>query len=244
MTITSQNAVAQPFQLQLSLRATEAPPCLSPCEEPPSLPLTLPYPVIVHLMRHGESASNARNLITGSINVPLTKKGRAQARQAGRKLAKHSDVAFSSTLHRSMETLQLALKAGRVNVARIVRNPYLDERSLGELELQPVRPIPHFSAGDFSYAPSGGENYSRVTRRSLHFLAGVAQWIEEEWSRSGRRIERILICSHMGPMRIISAILDEETDAAGVLGRLFNPADLVEFTWRRLISPELPLGDA
>lgn len=243
MTSLKLHNASQPFQLQLSLRSTAAMPFPISLEGALLVPQDLPHPVEVHLMRHGESASNARKLITGATNVPLTRRGKLQARQAGRKLARHYDAAFSSTLYRSIQTMALALKEGNVAVDQVFRETCLDERSLGELELQPSRPISHYAAGDFLYAPGGGESYASVTRRSLSFLAGMAGWIGNEWTERGRKIERVLICSHMGPMRILAAILNEDTSPSLVLARSFDPADMKRYFWRRLVGPKFHLDD-
>jgi hypothetical protein len=49
-------------------------------------PLGLACPVQLHLMRHGETVTNARSLVTGSQDVSLTPTGEEQARRIGRQL--------------------------------------------------------------------------------------------------------------------------------------------------------------
>jgi 2,3-bisphosphoglycerate-dependent phosphoglycerate mutase len=233
MSCNSDN-LPRPFQLGL--------PCIPPMDplfplDPDIFPIPLPHPVELHMMRHGESAANEGKLITGFMNVPLTKYGRKQARLAGKKLAQSYDVAFSSTLFRSKETLQLALKARGGEALYVRESPYLAERRLGELELQSARPIPEYGAGDFSYAPPGGESYLSVTGRTLHFLADLTRWIETE-ARQGRKIRRILLCTHMGPMRIIAGILNEESDPVRVLSRSYSPTQLSVFHWWQIAYPK------
>lgn len=230
--------LSRPFQLGLSHTPPSddfAPLALD------AFPVSLPYPVALHVMRHGESAANAGNLITGVMNVPLTKLGRRQARQAGRKLAGCYDVAFTSTLFRARETLQLALKARKLEAVRISESPYLAERQLGELELQSARPIPEYASGDLAYAPRGGESYISVTGRMLRFLADTARWIQNEWRENHREIERILVCTHMGPMRIIAGILNEDSDPVTVLSRSYSPTQLSVFHWRQITYPKFLL---
>ncbi|MFP5212507.1 MAG: histidine phosphatase family protein [Acidobacteriota bacterium] len=202
-----------------------------------SLPLSLPHPVELHVMRHGETDSNARNLITGSRNVGLTTQGAKQARAAGKKLSDRYDIAFSSTLYRSMQTLDLALKAGKVSVDSINRSPFLNERSLGDLELQKNRPISSYANGDLLYAPPGGESYAMVTKRVLSFLCDLAQWIGEEWTENHRKVERVLLCTHMGPMRIMTGILYQNSNPVLVLRRSFKPAQILKFNWKSLKAP-------
>ena len=40
---------------------------------------------VLVLLRHGESQWNLENRFTGWVDVPLTEKGRAEARRAGRR---------------------------------------------------------------------------------------------------------------------------------------------------------------
>ena len=66
----------------------------------------------VVLLRHGESTWNQENRFTGWIDVDLTDKGRAEAREAGRLMAAERfefDVAYTSLLKRAVRTLWIAL---------------------------------------------------------------------------------------------------------------------------------------
>ncbi|MEN6437495.1 MAG: histidine phosphatase family protein [Syntrophobacter sp.] len=224
-----------PFQLCLRPDSNPLSICLH--ERQISFPLSLPHPVELHVLRHGETASNARSLVTGSSNVLLTVRGRRQAREAGRKLAGRYDVAFTSTLYRTMQTLEIALKAGEVRIDSLRRSPWLDERSLGDLEMHPNRPVSQYALGDLSYAPPGGESYSAVAGKILHFFSDLARWICDERSQKNRKIERVLVCTHMGPMRVIAGLMFEDTSPALVLGRTFQPAQVVKFTWKELARP-------
>ncbi len=227
----------RPFQLGLSFAPSPEDIQLPAC----SFPVVLPFPVELHVMRHGESAANEGNLITGSMNVPLTKLGRRQARMAGRKLAGRYDVAFSSTLFRSRETLMLALKAKKLEEIPVKETPDLAERQLGKLELKPARPIPEYAAGDLQYAPPGGESYLSVAGRMLRFLTDTARWIQTEWDQKQRKINRILVCTHMGPIRIIAGILNEEKDPVRILSRSYSPTHLSVFHWSRVTYPRFLL---
>jgi len=64
------------------------------------------------LLRHGESAWNAKNLFTGWVDVDLNDKGREEARRGGELLASEGllpDVLHTSVLTRSNHTAQIAL---------------------------------------------------------------------------------------------------------------------------------------
>ncbi|MEM5787672.1 MAG: histidine phosphatase family protein [Syntrophobacteraceae bacterium] len=230
----SSNSNNLPFQLGLSHASCLDDPGLPGAD---CFPVMLPHAVELHVIRHGESAANAGKLITGTMNVPLTKLGRKQARQAGRRLARNYDLAFSSMLFRSRETLRLALNAGKLNDVCVKESPYLAERRLGNLELQSARPIPEYAGGDLLYAPPGGESYYEVTGRMMRFLTDLAGTIEDAWHRRQKRIRRILLCTHMGPMRILAGILNEDADPVRVLSRSYNPTQMSVFHWCRITYP-------
>lgn len=194
-------------------------------------PVELDRPVDVHLVRHGETVTNAQSLVTGSSDIPLTDRGREQARVVGHHLDRHYDTAFRSTLTRSHETLSLALAAGGVAVDTVLADRRLNERSLGDLELKPWEPVEAFARGDFSYAPPGGDSYEEVTRRLLSFLADLVRHTRKADAR------KLLICGHMGPMRILMGIFGEVADPVAVLGRSFRNTEICRVRWRRLAFP-------
>lgn len=62
------------------------------------------------IIRHGESMWNEKNLFTGCVDVPLTKKGVEEAIQAGKKISTIPfDIVYTSALVRSQMTAMLAL---------------------------------------------------------------------------------------------------------------------------------------
>jgi 2,3-bisphosphoglycerate-dependent phosphoglycerate mutase len=67
------------------------------------------------LIRHGESTWNAQNRFTGWVDVPLSSRGREDARKAARLLGTHGvviDVCFTSLLIRAIETAVICLTEG------------------------------------------------------------------------------------------------------------------------------------
>jgi 2,3-bisphosphoglycerate-dependent phosphoglycerate mutase len=89
------------------------------------------------LIRHGESTWNKENRFTGWTDVGLTEKGREEAVQAGRLLAKEGfvfDVAFTSVLKRAIKTLWIALEEMDLMWIPIHNNWRLNERHYGALQ--------------------------------------------------------------------------------------------------------------
>lgn len=188
-------------------------------------------PIELHLIRHAESSINAKKLVTGSQDVELTKSGEEQAKNLGERLSKEYDLAFVSGLKRSQKTLEIAISNGEIKVKNIYQDKRLNERSLGVLEGRNYRWIPEYARGELSYAPQGGENYESVTCRILSFLIDLAEY---SYSHS---VRRVLISSHMGPMRIMVGILTEETNPVTVLKMKFSNTEVIKMSYDHLELP-------
>lgn len=88
------------------------------------------------LLRHGQSKWNLENRFTGWTDIGLTPKGEKEARTAGQMLKKlgfEFDIAFSSVLSRSTETLALALEELDQTIPT-VNSWRLNERHYGALQ--------------------------------------------------------------------------------------------------------------
>lgn len=89
------------------------------------------------LVRHGESIANAENVYTGWNDVPLTKKGEEQARQAGRLINKIDDFQpthiHTSVLSRAIMTANLVADVCNILWLPITKTWRLNERHYGAL---------------------------------------------------------------------------------------------------------------
>ncbi|XP_022132398.1 uncharacterized protein LOC111005264 isoform X2 [Momordica charantia] len=73
------------------------------------------------LMRHGESMWNEKNLFTGSVDVPLTRRGVEEAVEAGKRISNIPiDVVYTSALIRAQMTAVLALTQHRCKKVPII----------------------------------------------------------------------------------------------------------------------------
>jgi len=91
----------------------------------------------VVFIRHGESEWNKENRFTGWTDVPLSDKGTAEARDAGRLLKKEGfvfDLAFTSVLKRAVKTLWLVLEEMDLAWIPVVNSWRLNERHYGALQ--------------------------------------------------------------------------------------------------------------
>jgi 2,3-bisphosphoglycerate-dependent phosphoglycerate mutase len=88
------------------------------------------------LIRHGESQWNRENRFTGWRDVPLSDKGVAEAREAGRRLREKGfefDVAYTSVLKRAIKTLWIAMEELDCIWLPVIRAWQLNERHYGAL---------------------------------------------------------------------------------------------------------------
>ncbi|WP_323073005.1 2,3-diphosphoglycerate-dependent phosphoglycerate mutase [Mycetohabitans endofungorum] len=88
------------------------------------------------LIRHGESTWNKENRFTGWVDVDLTDKGAAQARQAGVLLKQAGytfDIAYTSVLKRAIRTLWHVQDEMDLMYIPVVHSWRLNERHYGAL---------------------------------------------------------------------------------------------------------------
>ena len=89
------------------------------------------------LLRHGESTWNKENRFTGWTDVPLTEKGREEAKDSGRILKKENysfDAVFTNVLKRATETTKIALKEMGLEIIPVHESWRLNERHYGALQ--------------------------------------------------------------------------------------------------------------
>lgn len=89
------------------------------------------------LLRHGESEWNQKNLFTGWVDVPLSEKGREEAKRGGELLKEagiNPEVVHTSLLRRAIMTANLALDAADLHWIEVKRNWRLNERHYGALQ--------------------------------------------------------------------------------------------------------------
>jgi 2,3-bisphosphoglycerate-dependent phosphoglycerate mutase len=163
------------------------------------------------LVRHGESQWNLENRFTGWVDVPLTQKGREEARRAGEKL-RHIpfDKAYTSRLQRAIETLEIILTVIGQSDLPIEYDQALNERHYGDLQgLNKAETAAKFGAEQvhlwrrsFDVAPPGGESLKDTAARTLpYFEAHIVPDL-----RAGKHV---LVSAHGNSLRSIVMHLDK-----------------------------------
>jgi 2,3-bisphosphoglycerate-dependent phosphoglycerate mutase len=167
------------------------------------------------LLRHGESQWNLENRFTGWVDVPLSPKGEAEARQAGEKLKAASirfDLVFTSVLQRAIRTMEIALEIlGQPNLP-VEKDQALNERHYGDLQgLDKAETAKKF--GDeqvhiwrrsYDIAPPGGESLKDTAARTLpYYEAKIAPLV-----KAGKSV---LVAAHGNSLRSMVMHLDHLT---------------------------------
>ena len=164
------------------------------------------------LIRHGQSQWNLENRFTGWVDVPLTDKGRKEARLAGALLAAEElDLAkaYTSALVRAQETLTIVLDQLGLAGLETERDEALNERHYGELQgLDKAETAEKYGAEQvhiwrrsYDVRPPGGESLEDTAARTLpYFEAKIVADLD-----AGRSI---LVSAHGNSLRSIVMKLD------------------------------------
>jgi len=148
--------------------------------------------LIVFLARHAESTLNLERRVNGdpSVAVPLTDKGRDEARLLGAQLANvELDLCVHTRFPRTKETAELAV-AGRGVPVQV--EPRLDDINIGDLDGSPIEQYRDVKREVGRKRPfPGGESLDEAARR---YAAAYRDLLE-------RNVRRVLVVCHEIPVR-------------------------------------------
>ena len=153
----------------------------------------------VLLVRHGATEWNIDKRAQGQADVPLTEKGRAQAKETAAAL-KAFDIAavYSSDLARSIETARSIAGPHEVDVQTDARFREIDQGEWTGLPVGEIRrrwPEKWGDARHYTTRP-GGESPAQVRRRALEALKRVT---------GAHPQETVVVVSHGGTIRWLVA---------------------------------------
>jgi 2,3-bisphosphoglycerate-dependent phosphoglycerate mutase len=177
------------------------------------------------LVRHGQSLANvafpaadAAGLMEAEVSgrdaaVPLTPLGEEQAAAVGRWLAglpasERPTVVITSPYLRARETWRIAAETSGLPLPEPTTDDRLVDRLLGELEMMtraavaarfPDEAARRASAGEYRYAPPGGESFADVEARLASFLADLHR------TRAG---ERVVVVAHDAVVLMMRAVIE------------------------------------
>ncbi|OJT17181.1 2,3-bisphosphoglycerate-dependent phosphoglycerate mutase [Archangium sp. Cb G35] len=167
---------------------------------------------ILALVRHGQSLWNHENRFTGFVDVPLTEKGRAEARQAAESLKSLKfDVAYTSALTRAQETLAIILESLGQRIP-VIRDASLNERHYGDLQGLNKEDAAKRWGDDqvkkwrrsYDIPPPNGESLEMTAKRVLPFY-------ERAISGDLRQGKNVLVVAHGNSNRSLVMKLDKLT---------------------------------
>ena len=165
------------------------------------------------LIRHGESQWNLENRFTGWVDIPLTDKGREEARKGGEKIKSiRFEKAYTSVLQRAIETLQIILKVISQENIPVEKDQALNERHYGDLQgLNKAETAKkygdeqvHIWRRSYDIAPPNGESLKDTAARTLPYF-------EEKIIPDLKAGKNILVSAHGNSLRSIVMSLDKMT---------------------------------
>lgn len=165
---------------------------------------------ILILVRHGQSVYNLENRFTGNLDINLTKLGEQEALNAGDKLLNFKfDLAYTSTLIKAQESLNIILKEIHQTDCIVIQNDALNERNYGNLQgLNKDEIIAKFGQEQvdiwrrsYETRPPDGESLEDTFNRTIPFYKQV---IEPEL----RLQKNILIVAHGNSLRALVMYLE------------------------------------
>jgi len=138
----------------------------------------------IYIMRHGETDLNKKKRLQGRADIPLNKKGKEQALQAGKEIQEKGlrfDRVFCSPLDRSLETAELVtgLERGSFEIddrlLEIDYGPY-DELPIYKLNRKVISFLMNPATVD---APEGIESVDDIYKRATSFFDELKENSEE-----------------------------------------------------------------
>lgn len=165
----------------------------------------------LYVFRHTQSIDNAKSLFSGNRNAPLTKDGYEGAERLAKSLESVKiDIAFTSDLLRSVDTMNIVLK-NHLGVLFCI-DQRLRERSYGFLEgqskkwwakyLYPIFKVFHRS---YRIPPPGGESLSDVQKRVNDFINELVSYLK------GKSLNVVISC-HSGSIRGVRQYFENITN--------------------------------
>jgi broad specificity phosphatase PhoE len=141
----------------------------------------------IYLLRHGESEGNVQRVNQGRIDLPLTERGREQARTAGAWLARigvEPQVIYASPLRRAWETAELVAShfahEYKMHEASDVIE-YHEGQLQGMRDTEIYEQFPEYKHRTLDergcMAKWGGESYEDVQSRLLKFIDTVSELV-------------------------------------------------------------------
>lgn len=174
-------------------------------------------------IRHGETTLSAEDRFAGRTDVPLSDRGREQARALGERLGQEKLAAiYASPLGRTIETATFVAKAHGLTPIpepglREIDHGRWEQLTRGEVEAKYPEEYAAWEQDPFTFAPEGGESGLGVTARALPAIRNIV---------THHVGSTVALVSHKATIRLVLASL-LGIDARGYRDHLdLSPASL------------------
>ncbi len=160
----------------------------------------------LYLVRHGETEWNADNRVQGSVDIPLSEKGKLQAEFLGRYLSTspRPQKIFCSDLIRAVQTAEIIKET--IKVDSLEKNPLLKEINCGTWEGKFIDELKRYYPDEYanwrmnsSYRCPQGESVEDVRERVEKFFIEKGDEL--------KTFETILIVAHGIFNRVVLSFL-------------------------------------
>lgn len=170
-----------------------------------------------YFVRHGETDWNHRNIIMGSIDIPLNKRGIEQARHAAIVLqSERFEIVISSPRQRALKTAEIIAEKTQ---KAIMTDTRIVEREWGEAEGKEIDPTKSlFNDAD---APVGAEAFGVFKNRVVEAISSILL-----------NYEYPLIVSHGGVFKVlVDSVGYPQFQATNGIPFLFKPPEQGNHPW-------------
>lgn len=166
------------------------------------------------LVRHGESLWNAQGLWTGLTNIPLSEKGKQEAKNAAEKIKNLPvDEVITSSLSRAIETGAIIIETLGKSSIPTIRDKAINERDYGDFtgknkwEIQKMVGEEQFTniRRSWDFQIPNGESLKQVYERVIPYYQNIML----PKLKSGTNI---LVCAHGNSLRALIKYLENISD--------------------------------
>ena len=167
----------------------------------------------IYVLRHGQTAMNAKNQIMGRTDIELSAEGRKQAQEAAEKISafpkeKLPDSIICSPLIRAKQTAQYVADELEESCGKIIQIRYdehLIEQDYGELEgTDRLSELFAISKTQFAMKTGRtGESHMQLAQRVYNFLDMVCDLYKGQ---------NVLLVTHGGICRVIATYFQHMTN--------------------------------
>ncbi len=160
----------------------------------------------IYYVRHGQSETNARDVICGAMNAQLTEQGHEQAREIARRILAaglHIDEIVHSPLDRARAT---ARHISEAIGAPMREDPRFKEQNFGRLQGQSRLESDYYQVVQhLADSMGGGESMLRVGQRVFNALDDLRRLADADGKTR-------LVVAHNGILRLVEAYFRDLTN--------------------------------